>query len=954
MKPFLQRIAQAFYKEYGADVVERTFVFPNRRAGLFFQRYLSDAIDRPLFSPDVMTINECIQMAAREQPVDRLGALFRLYASYCKVSGSSEGFDNFVFWGEMLLADFDDVDKYLVDPRQLFTNVTELKEIDHRFNAFTENQIAAIREFWKNFDPVPDNSMGRNFVATWRVLLPLYEDFQQALRAEGLATEGMMYRRVAERLKAGQEVEEYAGRQFVFIGFNALTPAERCVFKELKKKKQADFYWDYEAAELQDEDNPASRFWKENTTVFPSRLDIEPSGEKLRDKHFELWAVPSQAGQAKQVYALLDGIFAGNDSSDGINTAVVLPDEGMLIPLIHSLPPRVDKVNVTMGFPLKATPAAGLIELVFELQRRRRDTPHGTAFYFQTVLNLLNHQYINLVCGDYVHTLTNRIAANNWVYVDAAELGGMPLMETIFTPLADTGDFLPYLMRVLRQLQASWRHSSRTADYRMELDFLYQYYMVLNRMNDIMRTRPAGIDPSNDTLMRLVRQLTAGISIPFVGEPLAGLQIMGVLETRGLDFENLIITSFNEGVFPRRNPQNSFIPYNLRRGFDLPTSEHQDALAAYHFYRLIHRARRVFLLYDSRTEGLVTGEVSRFAHQLHYHYGVSLQRRAVTFDVAFARPAPLRIEKSPEVMRKLEAFLQPGSDKALSASSINSYIDCPLQFYFTHVEGMQQADEVDETIQDNMFGTLFHAVMEYTYTPYKGQMVQPDDCERLMADQAGMDRHIARAFAEKYFKRRDHTLVPLEGNNLLVAHVLRKYVKQTLLVDKRQAPFRYIASEDLYRACYPLSDGVRQANLKGYIDRVDEKDGQVRILDYKTGSGSLDFKSFDDVFDPGQQKRPKYVLQTFLYGLLYRDRAAGKTIMPGIYYIRDTFKEDFDTRLYHKEEKTWITDFAKYEEDFRRHLTACLEEMFDPAIPFRQSTGTQPCQYCAYKSICNR
>ena len=522
MKPFLQRIAQAFYKEYGADVVERTFVFPNRRAGLFFQRYLSDAIDRPLFSPDVMTINECIQLAAREQPVDRLGALFRLYASYRKVSGSDEGFDNFVFWGEMLLADFDDVDKYLVDPRQLFTNVMELKEIDHRFNAFTENQIAAIREFWKNFDPVPDNSMSRNFVATWRVLLPLYEDFQQALRAEGLATEGMMYRRVAERLKAGQEVEEYAGRQFVFIGFNALTPAERCVFKELQRQERADFYWDYEAAELQDEDNPASRFWRENVKAFPSRLDIEPSGEKLRDKHFELWAVPSQAGQAKQVYALLDGIFAGNDSSDGINTAVVLPDEGMLIPLIHSLPPRVDKVNVTMGFPLKATPAAGLIELVFELQRRRRDTPHGTAFYFQTVLNLLNHQYINLVCGDYVHTLTNRIAANNWVYVDAAELGGMPLMETIFTPLADTGDFLPYLMCVLRQLQASWRHSSRTADYRTDLGILgwglfvgADYTSVNKRFTASAGVRADGCDYSS-YMARPWHQLSPRASLSYV------------------------------------------------------------------------------------------------------------------------------------------------------------------------------------------------------------------------------------------------------------------------------------------------------------------------------------------------------------------------------------------------------------------------------------------------------
>ena len=954
MIPFLQRIAQAFYQAYGQEVAGYTFVFPNRRAGLFFQRYLAEAIDHPLFSPEVMTINECIQLAAQGQPVDRLGALFRLYDSYHKVSGSNEGFDNFVFWGEMLLTDFDDVDKYLVDPRQLFTNVTELKEIDYLFNAFTENQIAAIREFWKNFDPMPDNSMTQNFIATWRVLLPLYEDFQQALRAEGLATEGMMYRQVAERLKDGQQVEEYAGRQFVFIGFNALTPAERCLFKELKKRGQADFYWDYESEELRDKDNPASRFQAENTAAFPSRLHIEPSGERLRDKHVELWAVPSQAGQAKQAHALLEGIFAGNTPPDGIHTAVVLPDEAMLIPLIHSLPPQVDKVNVTMGFPLKATPAAGLVELVYELQRRRRDTPHGTAFYFQTVLNLLHHQYVHLACGDHVHMLTERITANNWVYVEAAELHGNPLMDTLFALPDGADDFLPYLMRVLRQLQACWRQTPRTDAYRMELDFLYQYYIVLNRMNDIMRTRPAGVDLSADTLMRLVRQFTAGTTIPFVGEPLAGLQIMGVLETRGLDFENLIITSFNEGIFPRRSPQNSFIPYNLRRGFDLPTSEHQDALAAYHFYRLIHRAKRIYLLYDSRTEGQLTGEVSRFARQLHYHYRVPLRRQAVTYDISFARPSALSIAKTPQVMRKLHEYLRPGSGKALSPTAINSYIDCPLQFYLTRVEDMQQADEVDEAIQDNMFGTLFHAVMEYTYTPYLGRTVTPGDCDHLMADQASIDRNIAKAFAVKYFKRRDHTLVPLEGNNLLVAHVLRKYVKQTLLIDKRHAPFRYLASEGLYRATFPLPGGERQVNLKGYIDRVDEKDGRVRILDYKTGSGSLDFKSFDDVFDPHRQPRPKYVLQTFLYGLLYQSHAPGKTITPGISYIRDTFKENYDNRLYHKDSKEPIDDYARYEDDFRSHLAACLGEMFDPAVPFRQSPGMQPCQYCPYKNICNR
>ena len=253
-----------------------------------------------MLSPVMLTVNELFAELSGLRPADRIEALYRLYRIYAELTGSNEQFDDFLYWGDVFLNDFDDVDKYLVDPRQLFTNVTELKEIDHRFNAFTENQIAAIREFWKNFDPVPDNSMSRNFVATWRVLLPLYEDFQQALRAEGLATEGMMYRRVAERLKAGQEVEEYARRQFVFIGFNALTPAERCVFKELKKKKQADFYWDYEAAELQDEDNPASRFWKEGLLISPRHSQLSV---------FCLLTLKSEADTCKS------SVFYRNDTS---------------------------------------------------------------------------------------------------------------------------------------------------------------------------------------------------------------------------------------------------------------------------------------------------------------------------------------------------------------------------------------------------------------------------------------------------------------------------------------------------------------------------------------------------------------------------------------------------------------------------------------------------------------
>lgn len=967
MNSFLQRLAQTFYTQYKSDISGFTFVFPNRRAGLFFQKYLSGIIDKPIFSPDILTINECFLSASEWQQADRLSMLFRLYELYKEIRKSDETFDNFVFWGEMLLTDFDDVDKYRVDAKQIFTNITELKQIDLLFNAFSENQIKAIREFWKNFDPAPAGKTQQDFITTWKILLPLYERFHNSLIAENLATEGMIYRDVADRLQRKEEIPQWKGKQFVFVGFNALNPCERTLFSELQKLEQADFYWDYEAETLRDSENQASYFYAENVRFFPSKFDIEPITESLHEKEIQLIAIPSEVGQAKQVYSILNGLFPPEKQiTQWINTAVVLPNENILIPLLHSLPEQVEKVNVTMGFPLKATPVAGLVEHIFELQRRKRLSGGNASFYYQTVLNILNHQYIALLCANDVVALTKKITRNNWIYVEENEFSENKLLSAIFNAQVDTNSFLPYLLVILQNLQIGWKQiSNKNNNFRIELDFLYQYYITLNRMADIMNAKPAGLEMLPDTLMRLIRQLTAGISIPFVGEPLEGLQIMGTLETRGLDFENLIITSFNEGIFPKRSPQNSFIPYNLRKGFNLPTTEHQDALSAYNFYRLIHRAKRIFFLYDSRTEGIQTGEVSRFAHQLHYHYGVKIERKSVTFDIAFETPKSLQITKSQPVMKKLERFLISGENsKALSASSINSYIDCPLQFYLTRVEEMQQIDEVKETVEDNMFGTIFHAVMEYLYEPYKGKMMHVDDFDLLIKNTLRIDKEITRAFSVHYFKRKDDKIVPLEGNNLLIAHVIRKYILQILRTDKRHAPFRYINSEERCHIRYTISDGVKQVNLKGFIDRVDEKEGRVRILDYKTGSGSLDFKSFDEVFEHNNDKRPKYVLQTFLYGILFkeneksRDFAKGKTITPGIYYMRDVFKEEFETELHYKSKEKnineVITDFSVYEEEFREHLTECLEEIFNPEIPFKQSESTKPCEYCPYKGVCNR
>ena len=956
---FLARITQQYYAQHGANISTFTFVFPNKRAGVFFQHYLSQLLSAPIFSPEVLSITECFTSASRQQPAERLSNLFLLYDIYRDVSGSNESFDSFVFWGEMLLADFDDVDKHLIDARQLFTNVTELKEIDERYNVLSEQQIEVIKQFWRNFVPIAEGQSKKEFIATWKILYPLYERFRAALAADNITTEGMMYRDVAERLKNGLDIPEWNEKQFVFVGFNALTPCEKTLFEELQKREKADFYFDYEAAELRDTDNQSSRFYEENTKLFPSKYPVAPIVERLQDKEIELITVPSTVGQAKEIYAILNNLFPDEKlSADAINTAIVLSDENLLLPLLHSLPSQIAQVNVTMGFPLKSTPVSGLLEHILDLQRRMRVSGDTAAFYHKNVLNILRHQYISFLCESDAKAIEHWIINNNRVYIDAEELKKNDLFAAIFVPQIDARTLLTYLVAVISRLQTAWQHKQNDNEHRLTIDFLYRYYITLNRIADILKKRKGEISVKVDTMVRLTRQLLANISIPFEGEPLAGLQIMGVLETRCLDFDNLIIPSFNEGTFLQRGSQNSFIPYSLRKCFGLPVADYHDAGASYHFYRLIHRAKRIFLLYDSRTEGMQTGEVSRFMHQLHYHYGITCKRRNLSFDVSFENPAVLKVDKTPAVMEKLARFtVESEKPVALSASSLNTYIDCPLKFYLTQVEKVEQIDTVLETVEESMFGTLFHAVMENLYTPYTGKMIQPDDIKQLTDNSLIIDNEINRAFAVKYFMEKDGNEVPLEGNNLLIAHVIRKFVKQVLQRDREHAPFRYIASEGEYHLRFPICGGEKCINLKGYIDRIDEKEGKTRIIDYKTGRGNRDFKSLNEVFEHNLEKRPKFVLQTFLYALLYKEKTGVKNLEPGIFYLRDVFKKDFSTELISKPEPKVVeivNDFDTFESMFKEKLTTCLEEIYNPDVPFTQTEESGVCKYCPYAVVCGK
>ena len=959
MNSFLYRIATAYYRNHPKNLNTFTFVFPNRRAGLFFQQYLSEIACIPLFSPEIITIDSSFLHASGLQLADKLSMLFRLYRIYQSISRSEESFDAFVFWGETLLSDFNEVDKYRVDAKQLFTNITELKEIDQLFNDFTENQIQAIRQFWLNFEPVTRNKSQEHFRTTWEILYPVYAKFKQELLEEQTGYEGMIARYVTEKLTQNESVPWFENKKFVFIGFNALNPCEKALMLALQKRNQADFYWDYEANELRDKDNPASLFYKENTLRFQSKYEILPETEKLEDKQIELINIPSAIGQTKQVYQILKDLYPDDQRHTYLKTAVIIPDENLLLPMLHAVPDNIAKINVTMGYPLYLTPVAGLIDHIFELHKRKRTIDGVSKFYHLSVSNIINHQFIVLICGDIINIIQNEMVKKNLIYVDVKTLKQNELLSLIFNPDIDADNLLHYLLEIIKKLYSSWNKiKEKATDYQMESGFLYQYYITINRISGIIKSQTLGVSMKLETLISLIKQLTQGISIPFVGEPLDGLQIIGALETRGLDFENIIISSFNEGIYPKSNFSNSFIPYHLRKGFNLPTYEHQDAITSYNFYRLIHRAKKIFLLYDSRIDNGNTGEVSRFYQQLKYHYNLNIKDKKIVYDVKIKTPETISMIKNRQIIEKFKPFFDLNEkDTHLSASSINTYIKCPLQFYFNYIEKIEPVDEISESMETNVFGSIFHEVIKSIYEPYENCNITSEILDTLIKNDIYINRLINQAFAYHYFKQPKGMTVELTGNNLLIAKVILKYIGGVLENDKLTAPFEYIKGE---KRCYEnLPTKFGPVKIKGYIDRVDAKEGVVRILDYKTGAGTLEFRSWEDLFahDQDPKKQASHVLQTFLYGFLYKNESKHAVIMPGIVYTKNIFHENFSNQIIYKPAKNTsipVENYAAYETEFISGLTACVEEIFDPEVPFVQTSTIEACSYCDFKTICNK
>ena len=962
MTPFLYRIAKTFYAQFGENLYQHTFVFPNRRAGLFFQKYLAEISGKPLFSPQVITINEFIEQLSSYQQVDKIELLVMLYDLFITISKSDESFDDFVYWGEMLLSDFDDVDKYMVDAKQLFTNVTDLKSIDDHATYLTENQIAAIRQFWSNFMPYENSDTKKEFIETWQVLSPLYTQFRKILHDKGMGYQGMIYRDVAERAK-NKEIFNIPQGEIVFVGLHALSTSEIKLLQHLRANGNADFYWDYESPFVDDPANKASLWVERNRTLFPSKYTIElPTfDEKI---NIEIMGIPSGVGQAKHATSILNQLIADGqipNPSQAINTAVVLPDESLLLPVLYSVPESIGKINVTMGYSLSHSAISGLIKYLADAQRKVRIVDGQRFYYFRYVISILNNSLVKIAAKSQGEALKANILANNQVMVPESELQSHPLFQFIFRPIDNWQGISGYLKLVLTsvygyltkatQEEKEFEDEQENYDVEsmdLEREFVVQYFKTITRLEETLKD--VTVNMTFDTYFKLLDRLAISLSVSFSGEPLSGLQVMGVLETRVLDFENIIILSMNEGVFPLKKPSNSFIPYTLRNGFDMPTYEFQDSIFAYHFYRMISRAKNVYLLYDTRAEGAQSGEVSRYFYQIKYLYPdkFNLNERLFTYQVKSPQGESIVVNKTGKVWDKLSQYMV-GGERALSASSFNNYIDCPLRFYLMHVEELSEEDEVEESIEHSIFGSILHMIMQKIYDRYKGKVVTVDMLNEIMKNDIFLTEKLEEAFAKYYTKQPDKPK-PLKGNNYLVGETLRTYIKQVLKIDARIAPFLYIDSEKRFNLSHTVNDNLA-VNFRGSIDRIDEVKGVTRIIDYKSGQGDLNFKQLEDLFDSSKNNRPKPILQVFIYSYFYHMLATERVLSPGIYFMRTSFQNFSSAISCNKQE---VDDISVYFDEFSTLFNDKISELFNKDIPFTQTENEKNCEYCPFRSLCER
>lgn len=959
---------QAFLYDVAANISKGVLnkhvrlLFPTKRGKFYFRQYLGNIFNKAtIYQRNLMTIEEFLLREAMPgwNVADELTLLLELYQvvkelpEHEQIRGTAS-FDKFYSLGKIILSDFNEVDKDLVPAGDIFRNMSDLKHIDAAFPYLSGEQVKHIRKFWSSFQ-TKNSEEQQHFLNLWERLPLIYKRFNERLAGQKIGYQGMIYRRFAECLKNENPLP--AQRKYLAVGFNALNKAQEAIFKHLQKNGQLQFYWDGDIHYTKDKRQEAGAFLRKNINTFGPGALQAPANLNQAHKALKIHAVQGNIAQAKMVHQLLQEM----PEEEVHHTAIVLGDEQLLFPVLSAIPPAVGAINVTMGYPFKHTSLYAFIKRYIALHTGFiKETGEGPAYYHEEVTALIRHPFLKQKAPDFVQDTLEAIYNKHLVYIPEARLmpADQPLFRLIFAHTNDAGMLFTNLLNILFELFPRPENDEDT-EKTINREFIHEAYKAVQRLKDTLTGRLSQLHIT--TAVKLLHEHLSEMTIPFEAQSQEGLQIMGLMETRNIDFRHVILLNANEGTIPKITTPPTFINESLRFGFGLPVISQQDSIFAYVFYRLIQRAQSVKVLYNSLTNEDNTGEVSRFVKQLQHETRLNISTVHIK-----PQPAPLgrkaiSIPKDDAVMELLRQFqFREGyAQNAISPSAINDYIACPLRFYFKKIAGLNEADEVEEEISASAFGNILHKTMQNLYksldkTNNGSEVTVPDI--KLLTQKA--ENMLIASFKTQYEIPQDQSLA-LEGKQKVIFEVLKRYVHYILKTDKQHAPFKLHGLETgVPKGSYmPVETPYGSVNVafNGIIDRIDEKNGVLRIIDYKTGNANRKLTQTANLFTPKKNKEKKAIIQILQYAWLYHNRFyewQGK-IKPILYAVKDMPQPGFTGELEQDKGPLSAQSLKAVIEAYREHLHNMLGEMFNPDVPFNQTTDYENCTYCPYNTICS-
>ena len=889
MKSFLESVASDLLHRYGTNLSRVAVVFPNKRASLFLNDHLARLAGRPVWSPAYITISDLFRSHSRLKVADPILLVCELHKCFTQCTGINESLDHFYGWGQLLLADFDDLDKNMAPADKVFANLRDIHELDD-VSYLTDEQRDMIRRFFSNFTPDHNSELKERFLRLWSHIGDIYNAYNRQLADQNLCYEGALYRQVATDENLEFEYDTYA-----FIGFNLLQQVEQVLFRRLEQAGKAIFYQDT------DEVPP-------HEVTF-----ISAATENIQARYIPQWLTPERLAAGRR-------------------TAIVLCNEGLLQAVVHCLPESVEKVNITTGYPLLQTPVASLVTQLINLQVNGYSEKIG-RFRRRWLDIVARHPFASLLPDDYASEhLTTNASLLSWLLNILRHIATVPAV-----PEPVEGSVIPSENVIPSAVEGSPLNS----------EACFRAYTLINRLSDLINSGALSVDTS--TLTRLLQQLIQQTTIPFHGEPAEGLQVMGVLETRNLDFDHVLLLSCNEGYMPRGVNDTSFIPYAIRKAYGLTTVDHKVAIYQHYFHRLLQRAKDVTIVYNNATADGKTGEMSRFMLQL-------MIERPVKVEALRAGQTPQL--RTPETIAKTTAVMQTLQRRfakergGLSPTAISTYLRCQLRFFYRYVSNLQEPDDNEEELIDNrIFGNIFHKACETLYKPFGQEPVTAMALDDLLKSGVEIERAVDAAIREEL------DLPLLDGLQIINREVIIRYVRQLLELDRRLTPFTILGLEKPVSQLFTIHSSLF-TTIGGIIDRLDlitnpeTGDDVVRVVDYKTGARRLKaLPDVDAIFDPANIKEHSdYYLQAFLYSYIVASETQ-RAVSPALLFIQHAGADDYDPVL--KLGKEPVLDIRTVAERYMELLQQKIGEIFNPSLAFSPTDDALRCRTCPYASLCH-